>query len=50
MNGQTTGALKPIKEFFGYEKLTDFGKDWRELSAEDKQQIRSGIENGTFTY
>jgi hypothetical protein len=43
-------TLKDLREFFGYAKLTDFAKDWKQLSDVDKEQIRKGITDGTFTY
>lgn len=30
--------------------LTQFRKEWEELSDVDKNQIRGGIESGTLTY
>lgn len=43
-------SLGKIREFFGYASLADFGKDWRQLTDEDKDQIRTGIEDGTLNY
>ncbi len=43
-------GVKDLKEFFGYEKLADFSKDWKELTDEDKEQLRTGIADGTFNY
>jgi hypothetical protein len=43
-------TAKELKEFFGYEKLADFSRDWKELSEEERAQIRGGIADGTFNY
>lgn len=42
-------GLKEIMEFFGA-KLGEFSKEWRQLTEQDRTQIRAGIEDGTFTY
>lgn len=41
--------LKEIRDFFGM-KASDMIREWKELSETDKEQIRTGIENGTLTY
>lgn len=41
---------KKIMAFFGYNRAADFMRDWRMLTDEDKEQIRTGITNGTLTY
>lgn len=33
----------------GY-KMTEFRAHWAELSAEDKAQLKAGIEDGTLNY
>ena len=43
-------ALKDIKDYFGYESLSAFSADWRGLDAESREQIKTGIENGSLTY
>lgn len=43
-------SLKDIKDLFGYSTLSAFSKDWKQLSDKDKEQIKEGIGNGTFTY
>lgn len=43
-------SLKDIKELFGYPTLKAFSDDWKELTDQDKEQIRQGISNGTLTY
>lgn len=45
-----TVTIKEIKEYFGYAKLTDFSKDWKLMSDQDKAQIKAGLENETYTY
>lgn len=30
--------------------LVQFSREWKELSPESKEQIRTGITNGTLTY
>lgn len=42
-------TLKDIMQFFEMDSAT-FMKEWRGLSAQDKEQIKSGIENGSLTY
>jgi len=43
-------TLKKVREFFGYEKLADFARDWRQLTEQDKADIKKGITDGTLTY
>lgn len=31
-------------------KMTDFRKDWAELTDEDKTQLKAGIADGSFNY
>jgi hypothetical protein len=45
-----TLQVKDLKEFFGYTKLADFSHDWKQLTEDDKVQIRTGISDGSFTY
>lgn len=42
-------TLKDIMQFFEMDSAT-FMKEWRGLSAQDKEQIKTGIENGSLTY
>jgi hypothetical protein len=41
--------VKKVREFFGM-TLAEMKKEWVPLSNEEKEQILSGIENGTLTY
>lgn len=50
MPDQQHWTLKDIKDYFGYDNLTKFSKDWQRLSDKDKDDIRRGLENGTYTY
>lgn len=47
-------TLKEIFEFFGKDSfaggLSEFRKQWMELSEGDRAQIAFGIGNGTLTY
>lgn len=42
-------TLKDIMAYFGM-GTSEFAKDWKQLSTEDKQQIKQGLKNGTETY
>jgi hypothetical protein len=42
--------LKVIMEFFGYKKLTEFSKDWKALDERSREQLRTGLADGTFDY
>jgi hypothetical protein len=43
-------TIKDIKDFFGYSTLSEFSVDWKALSDRDKEQIRGGIDDGSFDY
>jgi hypothetical protein len=43
-------TLKDVKEYFGYSTLSEFSQDWKKLSEDERQQIKSGLENGSLTY
>lgn len=43
-------TLKDIKEYFGYQSLSDFSADWKGVDAASREQIKTGIENGSLTY
>lgn len=42
-------TLKQIMEFFGM-NAAQFNKNWKELTPQDKAQIKAGIGNGSLTY
>lgn len=42
-------TVKEIMEFFGM-KASEFMKDWKKMTPEDKAQIKKGLTDGTFTY
>lgn len=44
--------LKQVRDYFKQEgeNLTDFGKEWRDLSDKDKTDLKVGIGNGSLTY
>jgi len=46
----TQATLIEVKNYFGYDSPTAFAKDWKQLSDQDKTQLKVGIGNGTFTY
>lgn len=50
MSEDTRPVLTKIREFFGYPNIAAFGKDWRNLTDEDKAQIKHGIEDGSLNY
>jgi hypothetical protein len=43
-------TLKQVIEFFGINPLSQFSKEWKELTPEDQAQIKAGIGDGTLTY
>lgn len=36
-------GLTEIREFFGYEGLAEFKKDWTELSSEEKTYFKTAV-------
>lgn len=42
-------SMVDVMKFFRM-KPQEFRKDWAELSPQDKEDLKSGIENGTLTY
>lgn len=40
--------FKPVYAAVG--GLTQFRKEWDELTEADREQIRTGVENGSLTY
>lgn len=43
-------GIKDIMQFFGYSGSAEFSKDWKQLTDEDKEQIKQGIEDGSLKY
>lgn len=41
---------KEVKEFFGFTNSPEFIKDWKELSDQDKIDLKEGIGNGSLNY
>jgi hypothetical protein len=41
--------LAEIKDFFGM-SASEFMAEWKELSPEDKADLKTGFENGSMTY
>lgn len=42
--------LVQVKEFFGYATLSDFSKDWKQCTEEDRTHLKAGIGDGSLTY
>lgn len=45
-------TVKEVYDFFKetYTNLSAFSADWKTLSESDKEQIKTGIGDGSFTY
>lgn len=45
-------SIKAVADFFRKdgETLSDFSKQWKELSDKDKADLRNGIADGSLTY
>lgn len=43
-------TIKDIKDFFGYDSLSAFSADWKALDDRSKEQIKQGLEDGSFDY
>lgn len=41
--------LKTIRDYFGIHS-SDFLKEWKALTEQDREDIRSGFDNGSMTY
>lgn len=50
MSDEVKATLKQIAEFFSYDSLAQFRKDWMTLSEQDKSDLQVGLGNGTLTY
>lgn len=49
----TTGTISTVKKYFGLkdgQTMTEFAKEYKELTDEDKAQLAGGILDGTETY
>lgn len=50
----TTGTLKDVRDYFRLEgePLTKFGEEWKQLSAQDKEDLKSGLggDDPSLTY
>jgi hypothetical protein len=49
------GTIKQVADFFKTgdaerDRLANFTAEWKQLTDEDKAQLREGIGNGSFTY
>lgn len=42
-------TTKRLMEFFGM-TAKEFMKEWKELSVEDKNELRKGMEDGSLSY
>lgn len=42
-------GLKDVMAFFGM-TASEFQKEWRHMTTQDKADIRAGLTNGTLTY
>lgn len=42
-------TLKQVIDYFGL-PMSQFAKEWKAVSDEDKAQIKAGIGDGSFTY
>lgn len=47
--GSGSTGIKEVKEFFELPP-SEFMKEWKALSPEDKEDLRKGIHDGTLTY
>jgi uncharacterized protein YhbP (UPF0306 family) len=43
-------TLMDVKNFFGIERGVQFRAEWSQLDQSERDAIRLGIGNGTFTY
>jgi len=39
-----------VMHYFGYPTAAAFKKDWSQLSDKDKEELKTGIEDGSLTY
>lgn len=48
-----TVTIKAVMDFFNEnhkQPLKDFTAEWKQLTDEDKEQLKQGIADGTLTY
>lgn len=50
MTDAKPAGIAQLKNALGYEKLGEFRSDWKDLPDTDKDDIRKGVTDGTFTY
>ena len=43
-------SIKLVRDYFRFKSATEMMAEWRQLTAEDKEQIREGIGNESYTY
>lgn len=43
-------VFKFLSDGYPEYKMVHFRADWQKLTDEDKEQLKTGIENGTFDY
>jgi hypothetical protein len=43
-------TLNDLRQFFGIESAAKFRAEWMALTTEDRDQIKAGIADGTYTY
>lgn len=43
-------TLTELKNYFGFEKASDFSREWKVLTPESQLQLKTGIGNGSLTY
>lgn len=49
----TPATIKQVADYFGRkpgQTLKDWGEEWKQLSDEEKTQLREGIGDGSLTY
>jgi len=52
MPEKKTASIKDVADAVKVEgeTLSDFSKEWRELSPEDKDDLKNGVGDGSMTY
>ena len=44
------GTVKDVKDFFGEKNTAKFTEEWKQLTDQDKEQLKEGIGNGSLNY